>query len=117
MKYTEKLQELAAYVRRKEAGHGRPADASFEIRIYDKDPGYLRIELFEPFQGRVMASTGTLVTVSPYPSKGAIFLKINISATAIGSFTETQGRLLGIVALYRIAGALHGRVKDQEFEA
>jgi len=116
VKYTDKLKELATWVRRRESGqaHG----GTFEIRVDDEDPDYLRVELFEPFaKNGPMVSTGTLVTVSPRQRTGVVFLQVQISATAIGEFSEAQWRLLGITVLYRIAGAFHTRVKGQEFEA
>ncbi len=119
MNYLTKLQELAAWVKLRQASK---AYSTYEIRIDDKDPSYLRIELFEPWcvpERTAMASTGTLLTVGPRPIGGGkmlVALQVRIAATAAGDFPEVKARLMGIAELERIAGAFYTRVKGQEYE-
>lgn len=91
------------------------------IQVNAGDPDILQVHLFSKQQrgldlGRFYR-TGKLISVEPHlTTQQKVVLRVYVTSSICGEFGDEQHQILGTEELFRIAGALHERVKDQEFD-
>ncbi len=113
MHYADQMAELHTWVQRrlKRLRH----NPRFELRAHYDGYDYLRIDLFEPFQGE-MHRTNHCVSVSSRVSGGKASIVVLVSVTIAGHFNEMQPRLLATRQLHDIAAGIWEQVADKTFE-
>lgn len=119
MKYTLKIDELAAHAR--ERCSTAASSRGFELRV-TKDADYLRISAFlpDPLDTKRMVDSSMYVTISPRPiarpGARAVWLRADITASICGEYGATQLRLEAFTALHDLLRSIYIRIREKEFE-